>query len=77
MSLADLLAMLPAKYRKWLYLVLGVAGLVWSVYEMANHNWSVALGLLMTSIIPNAVAHSNVPLGAASSGSDSSQDSAS
>lgn len=55
----ELLTAIPPKVRKYVYITLAVAGLVYGAYQAANGDWKVAIGSLVTTLL-GTLAQANV-----------------
>lgn len=51
---------IPPQYRRYLYALLFVAGVVFSVYQASDGDWAAFVGGLIVSL-GGATAHSNTP----------------
>jgi hypothetical protein len=50
--------LIPSKYRRYLYALLFVAGIVYAAYQSAGGNWGVAIGSLLAGLL-GLNAHAN------------------
>lgn len=69
----DFLTMVPAKYRKWIYLVAGLASLCMGVWRASDGHWDEFAWLLVSALV-NGLSGRNVteaPAVEAQAGGDS------
>lgn len=58
-SMNELLQLVPAKVRKYVYASLALLALVYAAWQASDGNWQVALGSLVTTLL-GALANANV-----------------
>lgn len=50
---------IPAKGRKYVYALVGLAALVWGAWQAADGDWKVVVGSVVTALVAG-LAHANV-----------------
>lgn len=45
-----LVDVIPAQYRRFVYSLIALAALVWSVYEVSNGDWKLFVGGLIVAL---------------------------
>lgn len=56
----DILTLIPAKYRQWVYAVAGLVTLAVAAWRASDGHWDQALYLLITTAFPVTLAGKNV-----------------
>lgn len=55
----EILTMIPAPIRKWVYAGAALLALIWGAWQAADGNWKLALSALVTTLL-GAMANANV-----------------
>lgn len=58
--MVELLKMVPARYRGWIYGGAAVLALVYSAWQAADHDWVKAILTLLLSTVPTTLASAHL-----------------